>query len=102
MSKNPNTPIDLNLMKSEIQAQNESAQIGNAIGIASCTIGAAAITLAIVNACRGDYDWSILTSAVGGLNTFIGITNIASARDAYKKVHELNEQYNRLCKHFTR
>ncbi|MBQ4070604.1 MAG: hypothetical protein IJD52_04525 [Alphaproteobacteria bacterium] len=88
--------VSLNEAKNNVKKFADSAKISKAVGIAGCAMGGIAMMVAIVNACKANYDWTILSSVAGGFSVFLGIANIRCARDTEKHLKELRAQLERL------
>lgn len=63
------------------------------IGIAGITVGVGALAVAVVNACRADWDVSTICALSGVFSTAMGALNLKNARDARARLEEYRQKH---------
>ena len=96
MKIKPDFYVSKNEVEKQIQTIKRNIHTGQVIGASCCAMGSIALMVAIVNACKSNYDWAILTSASGAFSVCIGIQNLKIAHQTRRHLNELQQQLHRL------
>ncbi len=62
------------------------------IGTAACVMGGVAFLVGLINACRGNYDWTILNGCSGAFAEMAGVINLFHARKLNYRVSQLKRR----------
>ncbi len=63
------------------------------IGVTGIVVGVGALAVAVVNACRADWDASTICALSGVFSTVMGALNLKYARDARARLEEYRKKH---------
>ena len=76
--------------KNEILQDIEKSR---SIGVTGIAVGVGALAVAVVNACRADWDASTICALSGVFSTVMGALNLKYARDARARLEEYRQKH---------
>lgn len=69
-----------------------NASASKAIGTAACVMGGVALLVGVINACRGNYEWTALNAFSGAFAEIVGVINLNQARKLNCRVSRLKRR----------